>query len=760
MLNLLKKLVLIVVLFILNLSLLPSSEASIFLADIQGNEFEYEITRLRDKGVIKGYPNGLFYPEKPIIRSDLAIMLVSISDYKMVNPTKSSFPDVPRSHYAFQFIETAYKNNLIQPFAGLFKPNQTVTRSQLVVIACKFRGLEKAAYDITEPLMLAQDEQSVPRWAAPFFTVALRPENQLINYRVKNNFRVIEPYKIATRAEVAYTIHQILYPPKYGSTVNIALTAEPNTLNAWMDPLTLTYAVLQNIHMPTSGRDNNWALYPGLIKEIPTIENGLWILSGTGMNITFRFRDNWIFHNGKNLTIDDWAYNFSVFMDPLTPVTDRTLEDNVDLSKGKGAYGVKGFDLLEKNSVRIYYKNLNWKANLWPPGMSPYGLVVYPKELLETVYKRMKTSGNIDLFRKDENLSRKPIGLGAYKLLDWKPGVHLTMERHDSFLPGKPLIKNLIYHFIPDTTAILARLISGKGIDVTLGLAFDHARQFELTRSSHTRISYLEGLILEHIGINFRNPENPLREIAIRKAIIHAIDREKITKTLFDGLEPVAHGFFSKNHWAYNDENLIKYAHNINKSKMILEEAGWVLKPDGFRYKEGKKLTIILETTSGITFRERVQAILKAQLKEVGIDLDISKNRPAQILLSSEYRSAGKWPHAMMFGWVGDPLFIGDTVFRSDQIPSLENNWTGMNYYGWISQESTDILKNTVQELNEEGRIKQLGQVQKIITEELPIIPLYYRSAAIASKINLSGIKPIMIAGVFTTWNAYNWFWR
>lgn len=739
---------------------LASVKAANFYKDIIGHEYEYEINKLFELNLLPPSISEFFSPDSQLTRRELAVFLATGLKYPLENPLKPSFKDVLRSDPAYREIETVKKYGLMIGFPDkTFKPNALVNRSQLVVVLINAKGLGKDLKNV-RPVILSQDSSQIPTWALPHFSLALNPSNQLIAYKADSLYRTVSPLSPATRSEVAFGLYQILYPPKTGDLVNITLTAEPDTLSGWSGPLALTYSILNALHFPATGRDESWKQYPGLIEEIPTLENGGWSLFDSSMELTFRLRKGWVFHNGKELTLDDWAYNFMVFMDPDSPVVDRTLESKIDQKKGIGAYGIKGFTLLNEYSLKVYYSELDWKANLWLPGMSPHGLFLYPKELVELPYKRMKETGKVEYFIKDEHLSRKPIGLGAYGLVEWKPGQHILLERNEKFLLGKPLIKRLIFRFLPDTTTLLARLISGKDLDLTLGLAFDQALQFENSQSKHSKVSYIQGSVLEHIGINFKNPDNPLQDIRLRKAFLYALDREKIIQTLFEGKEILAHSFIPPTHWAYDSEKITKYSYNPSLAKKLLDEAGWTTGPDGFRYKDKKRLTIILETTAGITFRERVQSILKSQLREVGIDLDISKNLPASVLLSLAYRSAGRWPHTMMFGIVSDPLFLGDTTFRSDYIPNLDNSWLGMNYYGWVNGEATEYLKQASREISETKRKQLLLRVQMIITEELPIIPLYFRSAAVAYKKNLVGIKPIMIAGVFTTWNAYNWHWR
>ena len=731
------------------------ANAQVTLKDISGHLFEYEIKKLVEANVIKGYADGTFKPEGLVTRADISIMIVLGKKLTLDKPAVSPFKDVPTTHYAYGHIVAAQKAGYLKGYPdGTFRPAGNVTRAELAAILGQAKGLAAQAARITAPIAFSQDESAIPWWAAGFITLGVSPSHQYITHRAADGFRLVAPLAAAIRAEVAYGVHQIINPPKFEATVNVAMAQEPDTLHSWIGSMAAMMVVWNNMGLATVGRDQNWALYPGSMKEIPTVENGLWKVTGDTMDITYRIREGLKFHDGKPVTIDDWAYSFMVFMDSMTPVISRIIEKKVDLTKGTGAHGIKGFDILNPYAVKVYFKELDWRVNLGLIGMG-----LYPKHIVESPFTEMKKTNNVDIFRKDENMARKPIGIGAYKLVEWKAGSHMILERYDDFILGPALFKNMVFRFIPDTTALLARIISGKDIDVTaIGITFDQGMQLETRKSPHTRVNFVTSLIWEHIGVNMDNPI--LSDFRVRKAFILAIDRESVTKTLFAGRQPVAHGFYAPQHWAYDDMTVVKHFFNPAESRRLLEEAGWKVGADGFRSKDGKRLTIILETTAGNTVREQVQSILKAQLKDVGIDLDISKNRPPSAFFATAYFYGRKWPDMVMFAWISSPTSIGDTIFRQDMIPTPENEYSGQNIYGWRNAEATDLLVKASREMSDIKRKEYCARAQQLMTEELPVIPLYYRVNVDTSKINLASVRPLQLAGQYITWNSYNWYWR
>ncbi len=736
-------------------SSLGFANAQIRLRDISGHLFEFEINKLVEANIVRGFPDGTFRPEGLVNRGEMAVMIALGRRLTLERPAVSPFRDVPTAHFAYPHIVAARNAGFLRGFPdGTFRPAANVTRSELAAILGQAKGLAAQAAGITVPITFSQDEAAIPRWAAGFMTLGFNPSHQYLSHRAANGFTLVAPLAAATRAEVAYGVHQVINPPKLGTVVNVAMHQEPDTLNSWTGAMAAMVVVWNTLGLPTAGRDQNWALYPAAMREVPTVENGLWTVRENTMEITYRIREGLKYHDGEAATIDDWAYSFMVFMDPLTPVVTRIIEEKIDLTKGAGAHGIRGFDILNPHAVKVYFDELDWRANLGLPAMG-----LYPRHIVEGPFAEMTRTKSSEVFRVDRRMAREPVGLGPYRLIEWRAGSHMTLERFDDYILGAPLFRNVVFRFVPDTTALLARVIAGRDIDVTaIGLTFDQGLQLIARQSPHTRVNFVSSIIWEHMGFNLDNPV--LSDIRVRRALIQGINREELVNTLFAGRQPVAHGFFAPRHWAYDDERVVKYTHNPAAARALLEEAGWRVGGDGFRHKDGRRLTIILETTAGSVVREQTQAIFKAQLREVGIDLDITKNRPAAALFARTHFTMRRWPDMIMFAWISGITSIGDTIFHKDQIPTAENGWMGQNIYGWRNEEASRLLDSAGREMSDVRRREQVVRVQELMTQELPVIPLYFRFAVDTNKINLASIRPVQLAGQYITWNIYNWYFR
>ncbi len=102
-------------------------------SDVRPDYWAYEpIEEARQFGIVTGYPNGTFEPEAPITRAELVTMIIkSQPDWPLVETATPTFADVSLWHWAFEAVETAYKNALIKGNDdGTFRPEDKSTRGQ------------------------------------------------------------------------------------------------------------------------------------------------------------------------------------------------------------------------------------------------------------------------------------------------------------------------------------------------------------------------------------------------------------------------------------------------------------------------------------------------------------------------------------------------------------------------------------------------------------------------------------------------------
>jgi peptide/nickel transport system substrate-binding protein len=300
-----------------------------------------------------------------------------------------------------------------------------------------------------------------------------------------------------------------------------------------------------------------------------------------------------------------------------------------------------------------------------------------------------------------------------------------------------------VIKLIPNTATLEANLRSGT-IDAisSLGLTFDQALAFEKKVKSENLpylVEYKPSLTYEHIDLDLNNPI--LKDVRVRKAMLLSINRDDLVKALFDGKQtPAIHNFAKIDPWYTDDpKTIVTYPYSKRDAAKLLDEAGWKMGDDGYRHKDGKKLSLPFMTTAGNKIRETVQTYLQGQWKSVGIDIVI-KNEPARVFFGETMRKI-KYGGLAMYAWTSAPESDLKPSFHSSQIPTAKNGWSGQNYMNWSSKKVDEICEKMETEFDAKKRIALAHEFLKAYTDEVPVIPLYYRSDIAVSPLALKNFR-------------------
>jgi peptide/nickel transport system substrate-binding protein len=258
-------------------------------------------------------------------------------------------------------------------------------------------------------------------------------------------------------------------------------------------------------------------------------------------------------------------------------------------------------------------------------------------------------------------------------------------------------------------------------------------------------VARTRGNAYEHITLNERQFA-PFADVRVRRALISALDRELYTRTILDGLAPVADGPIQPVSWAYNDR-ITRYPFDPPKARALLDEAGWKAGADGIRVREGKRLAFTLITQAGYAIRESMAQAIERQLRDVGVDVKVELHDGTAI---SSIWFEGRFD-AMLHWWQmpSDPELT--TFFAADRTPPAGRN---INYFH--DEELTRLLYASDRSAFRAERKALLARAQVIIAEAVPEIPLYSVTrldAVPASLLNFKG-NPTN-TGIF--WNVHEW---
>ncbi len=525
-------------------------------------------------------------------------------------------------------------------------------------------------------------------------------------------------------------------------TVVIASSQEPDSLNPLFAEMSAAQEVMNTLFTADIERDHTWRLNARGALKIPALKDGDWVVKGTNMTVRWEINSRrW--SDGTPVTCGDYVFTNNVARNESVPVIVRDITKRIaNITCPDGADGRK---------IIVNWKEIYPFANL---GVNEYGAL--PRHVLDLDYRENPSKLNQKPYG---NEPARTVTDGAFKVTEWKKGSSLTVEANPRYYEGAPKgIKKIIWRFIPDTNTIVANMLAG-AIDVAgeVSISFDQA--LELDKQAQNRgykVYFTQGLTWEHIDVNLDNPL--LKDVRVRRALLHGLNRQELVQTLFQGKQPVADTYLPPKHPGYDDK-VAKYEYDPDKARALLREAGFAPGPDGIlRDAQGRKFSLELQTTAGNRVREQAEQIIQQQLKQIGVEITI-RNFPGRVFFGEITRQR-KYPALAMYAWTFDPIATCDAFYTSDGIPSQANGFSGQNYPGYKSERMDKACKAASRELDETKRNNFLKESARIFAEDLPALPLFYRVSVSAAKVGLEPFNPTGLAGTYETYNAQRWAWK
>lgn len=505
------------------------------------------------------------------------------------------------------------------------------------------------------------------------------------------------------------------------SELKIGISQEFENFNPLLSSMLAT-TVMQRMVIRTMAvidADGKWV--PQLAKVLPSLDKGTAkVITKNGkkkIEAIWEILDNANWGDGTPVTCEDFAFALKVAASPTVSIAEKETYTQVESIVT---------DAKNPKKCTYTYEKARW--DFYQIGTF-YPL---PKHLEEPVFK--KYGAQKEGYEKNSLYSKDPTNAGLYngpyKLSEIQLGDHVTFVPNEKFYGEAAKVKKIIVKLIPNTGTLEANLRSGS-IDLisTLGLALDQAIQFEKKVKAENlpyHVLFQPSTVYEHIDLNLDNPL--LKDVRVRKALNYAINKDELVTALFEGKQtPAIHNITPKDPWYTDDpEKVTIYKYSRREAERLLDEAGWKIGSDGIRTKDGKKLSFTLMTTAGNKTRELVQVYLQNQWKQIGVEV-VSKNEPARVFFG-ETTKKRNFDSMALFAWVSSPESTPKSTFSSKNIPTAKNGYSGQNYMGWSNKRVDELLEKLDLEMDHTQRLPIVHEIVKNYMDDLPVIPLYYRS--------------------------------
>jgi peptide/nickel transport system substrate-binding protein len=503
-----------------------------------------------------------------------------------------------------------------------------------------------------------------------------------------------------------------------GGTIVYAHQQEPFCVfGGWIEQAYLSYQVLDNL----TSLDENHEVVPWLATE--------WSSSEDGLTWTFTLKEGVEFTDGSPLTAEVVAYNFDHWVAGGNSTARVWLQDYYSSAEAID-------DLTVQIILSAPYPRL---ADNLTQGY--FG--IQSQEALET--------------RTDEENCAAPIGTGAFIVDHWDRGEEIVLVRNDDYTSwpanaehtGPAYVEEIVWRFVPDATTRVAALQAGE-VDAIYDVP---AIQWQtLDAAGYQLEKYVTPGRPQQLSFNTQI--GPFTDVLVRQAFAYSLDRRAAVEAIGQGVIPYeGNGGVSQTTPGYSQAAADWYDYDPEKANALLDEAGWTeVDSEGFRTKDGERLTVVLPYGAGSIINADGAAILqgvKEQASQVGFDVELIPV-PLSELFSGAYSTAEERDINVGY-WTAVTAGILYINWR----PSTPEapNYSNSAFY------NDDVLAQLIRDANSAADIDEQNalyiEAQDYIAERALSIGLYDRLSTLAVDTSLKGVWQEHAQGGPTFYDAY-----
>ncbi len=525
-------------------------------------------------------------------------------------------------------------------------------------------------------------------------------------------------------------------------TLSILLRIEPR--GATDSSASLNRISLSVFSAPLVASDHREVRFAVLAEAVPELNTDTWRVSPDGrMETVYRLRPSLTWHDGFPLGADDFVFGHQVA---------------VAQSQWTGTSGGEELRLIEEvvaadpRTLVIRWREPYAEAAI--PSLRPWARHILQAPLEE---------GSQQAFESHPYWMGEYIGAGPYRLARWEPGSFIEGLAFDGFALGRPKIPRVVLTWSQDPNATISRILSGHG-----DIAVDDALQFqEATTLQHQWSASDGGTIilsptrLRYVQVQAR-PEyvNPkaLLDARVRKALLHAVDRQTLADIMLEGKGMVAETFVPPTLSFYPavDAAVTKYPYDLRRTDQLMAEAGFPKAGDGFYASPGEgrfglQVRGIAEGQEG-----RETTTIADYLRRAGAEPILDLVPSTQRQQSAELRSTFPALTANNATVYRD-LTLNKNI--TSAIANAANRWSGGNRTGYSSLEYDRLYEAWSRTLDGGTRNQTVVQLLKLANDDLPSLPMYFNFDVVAHVSALVGPTPVAPDSTYYA-NVHEWRWR
>lgn len=476
---------------------------------------------------------------------------------------------------------------------------------------------------------------------------------------------------------------EVAKPAPASPILKIAYRGVIGTLDPITENTAISNSIYSNIFEPLVERDSDLKIVPALAVDWVNPDDRTWI---------FHLRPGVHFHDGTLLRADDVKFSLErVRQDPASMLASSiSMIDKVDVVDERTIKIVtrKPFSILLTKLVDVWILN-------------------------KAYFSKTHTGEDI------------PPGTGPYRVQSWQAGKQVRLIANPSYWEGQPPINEVWFDAVPDFETRIKGLLNHE-IDILPALE-PSALAYEANfRKNNIRILSSPGLTVLMLGMDQHNakaqfsdaPQNPFKDIRVRKAVYEAINIDHIVKDILKGYALKATQLAAPKVFGFN-ENIQRLPYDPEDAKKLLQEAGY---PKGF--------TVRLDTTNDRYRNDaEIGRSIAEDLLKVGIHVTLNQ-QPFEILFRDPERGRASF---YLIGWVLPSTDASGALDFLVHSVDTTQGFGSENKGGYSNADLDRLIEQCDATINPDKRGQMLEQIMEKAMADFPYIPLHVESNISAS---------------------------
>lgn len=449
------------------------------------------------------------------------------------------------------------------------------------------------------------------------------------------------------------------------------------------------------------------ALFEGLVAEGPKGDDTVggvaerWDISEDGRVYTFHLRADAKWSNGDPVTAQDFIASYKRILTPalgaeyaykLHPVVGAE-----DFNKGKLAdFSKVGFQAADARTLVV---TLNNRTPFLIEAMKHYSW--FPVHI-PTVEKFDGLARKGTAWTRVENL----VGNGPFVLKEWRPNQRLVVTRSPTYW-DRATVKLDAINFMPiESLDTEERMFRTGQLDRTYELPNAKIDTYKRDFAASYREDPYYGVYFFRLNVT----KPPLNDVRVRRALALAIDRESIVRNVTRGGQLPAYNLTPP---SPKFKSPVRLTGDLAEARRLLAEAGF---PAGRGFP---KITLLYNTSEN--HRAVAEALQQMWRSRLGVDIDLS-NQEWKVYLDSQDTLSYDIARA---GWIAD--YVDPNTFVD-----MWRSGGGNNDTGWSNPKYDELLAASTRVGSDAERFAIYQQLEAILAEQVPVIPLYFYTRVLA----------------------------